>query len=244
MAEKQTQQTQKQFSGKVSEMRDSPWLSSEDLEDASSTGYIEATVTIERVMEITDAQFKGGRSKKKCYAIQFVGKTRMLVLNGVNRETLKEMFGRRATDWIGQRIVLHVKTDVQLMGKKVPGIRIKAAQQRPTAERAQPRQAATELQSMLDSEPVHELEDAPGDEPEAANGQPEATAQPLESLTPEDRAYIAELLDEIAKAPSLETLTAIGFILKAKPKPVKDAVRAAYMQRQGELEAGQPEGSE
>ena len=98
---------------------------------------------------------------------------------------------------------------------------------------------------MLDSEPAHEPEDAPGDEPEAANGQPEATAPPLETLSPEDRAYISELLAEIAKAPSMETLAAIGFILKAKPKPVKDGVRAAYLQRQAELEkAGQPEGSD
>ena len=118
---------EKQFSGKVSEMRDSPWLASEDLEDANSSGYVEATVTIDRVMEITDAQFKGGRSKKKCYAIQFVGKARMLVLNGVNRETLKEMWGRKATDWIGKQIVLYVKPDVLLMGKKVPGIRIRPA---------------------------------------------------------------------------------------------------------------------
>jgi hypothetical protein len=97
---------------------------------------------------------------------------------------------------------------------------------------------------MLDSEPSREAEDAPDDEPEAANGQPEATAPPLEPLSPEDRAYIQELLDEIAKAPSLETLSAIGFIVKTKPKGVRDAVRAAYMQRQGELEAGQPESGE
>src|SRR3990172_1240927 len=127
---------EKQFSGKVSEMRDSPWLASEDLEDANSSGYVEATVTIDRVMEITDAQFKGGRSKKKCYAIQFVGKARMLVLNGVNRETLKEMWGRKATDWIGKQIVLYVKPDVLLMGKKVPGIRIRPAAVEPVGRAA------------------------------------------------------------------------------------------------------------
>ena len=98
---------------------------------------------------------------------------------------------------------------------------------------------------MLDSEPVHELEDAPDGEPEAANGQPEATVQPLESLSAEDRAYISELLAEIAKAPSMETLTAISFIVKKKPQGVRDGVRAAYLQRQAELEkAGQPEWSE
>jgi len=118
---------EKQYSGPVSAMRDSPWLASEDLEDPAGNGYREAVVTIETVMEIKDAQFKGGRSKPKGYALKFEGKERMLYLNGVNRETLKEMFGRRAADWIGQKIKLYVKPDVQLMGKKVPGIRVKQA---------------------------------------------------------------------------------------------------------------------
>ena len=117
---------EKPFSGRVAEMRDSPWLSSEDLEDPAGNGYIEAHVTIEKVLEITDAQFKGGRSKKRGFALQFAGKSRMLYLNGVNRETLKEMFGRRASDFVGKSIVLYVKPDVSLMGQKVPGIRIKA----------------------------------------------------------------------------------------------------------------------
>jgi len=120
-------QSEKEFKGSVSAMRESPWLASEDLENPSGDGWIEGVVTIERVMEVTDAQFKGGRSKKKCFAVQFVGKARMLVLNGVNRETLKEMFGRTAPQWIGKQITLYVKPDVMLAGKKVPGIRIKPA---------------------------------------------------------------------------------------------------------------------
>jgi hypothetical protein len=129
MAEKQ--QTEQEYKGAVSAMRESPWLASEDLENPRGPGYIEAVVTIERVMEVHDAQFKGGRRKDKCYAVQFVGKSRMLVLNGVNRETLKEMFGRTAPGWIGKQVTLYVKPDVLLMGKKVPGIRIKPAPAKP-----------------------------------------------------------------------------------------------------------------
>ena len=122
-----TEQTEREYKGPVSAMREPPWLSSEDLENPTGQGWIEAVVTIERVMEVTDAQFKQGRTKKKCYAIQFSGKSRMLVLNGVNRETLKEMFGRTAAEWIGKRIKLYVKPDVRLGKLTVPGIRIKPA---------------------------------------------------------------------------------------------------------------------
>ena len=117
----------KDYKGAASTMRDSPWLSSEDLENPNGNDYLQVVVTIKSVKEIADAQFKGGRTKKKCYALEFEGKERWLVLNGVNRETCKEMFGRKAADWIGKRLTLYVKTDVLLMGKKVPGIRIKPA---------------------------------------------------------------------------------------------------------------------
>jgi hypothetical protein len=127
MAERQEPMTEHEYTGPISTMRDSPWLSSEDLEDPSGTGWNTEIVTIEGVMEIRNAQFKGGRSKAKCYAVQFVGKPRMLVLNGVTRETLKEMFGRTVPDWIGKHILLYVKPDVRLAGKTVPGIRIKPA---------------------------------------------------------------------------------------------------------------------
>ena len=114
------------FAGRLSEMRDSPWLASEDLEHESGEGYIELVATIAAVLEIRDAQFKGGRTKAKGYALTFREFERMLYLNGVNRETLKEMFGRKASDLVGNTIVLYVNPRVKLAGKLVPGIRIKA----------------------------------------------------------------------------------------------------------------------
>ena len=114
------------FAGRMSEMRDSPWLASEDLEDPNGTGYIETTMTIAAVLEVRDAQFKGGRTKAKGYAIQFREIDRMLYLNGVNREKLKEMFGRKAGALVGKTIVLYVNPRVKLMGNIKPGIRIKS----------------------------------------------------------------------------------------------------------------------
>jgi hypothetical protein len=113
------------FDGRMSEMRDSPWLASEDLENPDGDGWIEAVVTIVAVMEIRNAQFKGGRTKKKGFALKFREYERMLFLNGVNRETLRELHGRKAADQIGKTIVLYVNPKVPLAGKMVPGIRIK-----------------------------------------------------------------------------------------------------------------------
>jgi hypothetical protein len=132
MAERQEPMTEHKYTGPIATMRDSPWLASEDFENPKGSGWLPEVVTIEGVMEIHNAQFKGGRSKKKCYAVQFVEKDRMLVLNGVNRETLKEMFGRTTPEWIGKQVLLYVKPDVILAGKKVPGIRIKAAPEQET----------------------------------------------------------------------------------------------------------------
>ena len=138
MAERQEPMTEHEYTGPISTMRDSPWLSSEDLEDPSGTGWNTEVVTIEGVMESRQAQWKGGRTKKLCYAVQFIGKPRMLVLNGVNRETLKEMFGRTVPDWIGKQVLLYVKPDVRLGKQTVPGIRIKPAPEQkplPTEDR-------------------------------------------------------------------------------------------------------------
>ena len=113
------------FDGRLSEMRDSPWLASEDLENPDGDGWVEAVVTIVAVMEIRNAQFKGGRTKKKGFALKFAEYERMLFLNGVNRETLRELHGRKSADQIGKTIVLYVNPRVPLAGKMVPGIRIK-----------------------------------------------------------------------------------------------------------------------
>jgi hypothetical protein len=137
------------FAGRMSEMRDSPWLSSEDLEDPDGGGYIEAEMTISGVLEIRDAQFKGGRTKAKGHAIKFQGNERMLYLNGVNREKLKEMFGRTAPDMVGKSIVLYVDPRVKLMGKVVPGIRIKASEKAPKKAPPKPVELSPEDASLV-----------------------------------------------------------------------------------------------
>jgi hypothetical protein len=158
MAERQEPMTEHEYTGPISTMRDSPWLSSEDLEDPNGKGWLQEVVTIEGVMEIRNAQFKGGRSKAKCYAVQFVGKARMLVLNGVNRETLKEMFGRTVPDWIGKQVLLYVKPDVRLGKQTVPGIRIKPAPEPKKHDPIPPFRAWLEKSGLTEADAVARIE--------------------------------------------------------------------------------------
>ena len=54
-------------------------------------------------------------------------------------------------------------------------------------------------------------------------------------LSEEDKAMIEQLTADIATSDTMETLKAVGFVLKNKPKPIQNALRAAYGKRQAEL---------
>ena len=113
------------YDGPMSEMRDSPWLASEDLENPDGPGYIEKVMTINCIVEVRDAQFKGGRTKAKGFAVKFHETERMLYLNAINRDVLKAVHGRNAPDVVGKKIVVYVDPYVKLMGEVKPGLRLK-----------------------------------------------------------------------------------------------------------------------
>jgi hypothetical protein len=95
--------TSEEFEGFTSEMRESPWLASEDI-----LGFSELPVTIESVHKHKDVAFDQGRKKDVVYAIKFAGTTKQLVLNAT-------------------KVALFVDTKVKMAGKFVNGIRIKDA---------------------------------------------------------------------------------------------------------------------
>ena len=107
-----------EFSGHSSEMRDSPWLASEDLLERG-----EVTVTLDQCYQNKDAEFDGGR-KEDCFSLAFIGKHKQLVLNSTNRRRLVNAYGPNVADWTGKEIVLHVEK-VQAFGEMRNGIRIK-----------------------------------------------------------------------------------------------------------------------
>ena len=55
--------------------------------------------------------------------VTFEKTDKQLVLNRTNAETIRAMFGRKLSDWIGKRITLASEKD-RLMGKEVDAIRI------------------------------------------------------------------------------------------------------------------------
>lgn len=109
-----------EFEGTSGEMRDSPWLASEDIE-----GKGDVPVTIEKVFRHRNVEFEGGRKKAIVYALQFERCQRQLVLNGTNRKQINSMFGNKVTDWIGKTIKLYVDPNVRLGSEVTKGIRIR-----------------------------------------------------------------------------------------------------------------------
>lgn len=114
--------TSEEFEGYTSEMRESPWLASEDI-----LGFSELPVTIESVHRHKNVQFDQGRKKDVVYAVKFAGTTKQLVLNATNRKTLVRMFGSNVKRWKEQKVSLYVDTKVKFAGKLTNGIRIKEA---------------------------------------------------------------------------------------------------------------------
>jgi hypothetical protein len=113
-----------EFTGMSSEMRNSQWLASEDLEDRGGS----AVATIASCKKHKNVEFEAGRKEKIVYTLRFVKKEKELVLNATNRKMLKGLFGSDVSKWKGQKIELYVQGGIKLMGKTVNGIRIREIQ--------------------------------------------------------------------------------------------------------------------
>lgn len=119
----QGQQRPEPYDGHAAQMRESPWLASEDLE---ATGG-EAILTIKRVWHHHDVEFEQGRRKPDVYALEFAGAKRQLALNATNRRALQQMFGNHTREWVGKRVTLFVQEGIKVGRETKRGIRIKAA---------------------------------------------------------------------------------------------------------------------
>ena len=97
----------------------SDWLCAEDLPPGK-----DVAVTISRVVRVTGAEFEQGR-KVDGGALEFVGKRKRLLLNATNRKMLVRLFGAMTGQWKGRTILLYIDPHVQMMGKRVCGVRIR-----------------------------------------------------------------------------------------------------------------------
>lgn len=108
------------FEGRSSEMKESPWLSSEDILDVG-----DVPVKIIRCHRYRNVEFDKGRREDTVYTLEFDGKAKQLVLNSTNRKSLVAKFGTDVRKWVDQEITLWVDRKVRFAGRTVNGIRIK-----------------------------------------------------------------------------------------------------------------------
>jgi hypothetical protein len=103
------------YNGKVSGMKASPWLSSEDL-----LGIGPQKVIISGIYRHEDVALDAGRKEKQLFAIAFERIAKQLILNATNRKFLAGQFGADTKNWIGKEVSLIVQEGVRKPGGK-PG---------------------------------------------------------------------------------------------------------------------------
>jgi hypothetical protein len=112
------------YQGKVSGMKTSPWLASEDL-----LGIGPQKVKIEGVYRNEDVELDAGRKEALLFSIKFVGIPKQMILNATNRKALSGQFGADTKHWIGQEVELYVQDGIRKPGKGgglTTGLRIKS----------------------------------------------------------------------------------------------------------------------
>ena len=112
------------YTGKVSGMKTSPWLSSEDL-----LGVGPQTVEIEEVVKNENVAMDAGRIESLLFSLKFKAIPKQMILNATNRRALSAAFGADTKAWRGQTVELYVQDGIRKPGKgggTTTGLRIKA----------------------------------------------------------------------------------------------------------------------
>ena len=113
-----------QYTGKVSGMKTSPWLASEDL-----LGIGSANVEIESVLKNENVAMDAGRVEAMLFSLAFKGMPKQMILNATNRRTLSAAFGADTKQWVGRKIEIYVQDGIRKPGKgggTTTGLRIAA----------------------------------------------------------------------------------------------------------------------
>lgn len=126
------------------------------------------------------------------------------------RRILISVFSDAPDKWIGEKLTLYCDPDVMWAGVRVGGIRIShmTGLATPTTFSVTKTRGKKEV----------------------------VTIQPIiETISENDRQSIDNILEEIETCTTLETLKAIGFVIKQKPSSVQEAVREQYKVKQKQL---------
>ena len=112
-----------EYKGKVSGMKTSPWLASEDL-----LGISPQQVVIAGVYQHEDVPMDGGRKEKLLFAVAFEKIQKQMILNATNRKSLSRQFGADTKNWIGKQVTLTVQDGIRKpggrAGETTTGLRI------------------------------------------------------------------------------------------------------------------------
>lgn len=107
---------------RITDMFPSRYIKADDVKNADG-GELELTIT---GIDSAELPVEGGAPEVK-YVLGFRDYDRGLILNRTRADELDDLFKSDvAEDWIGKRIRLHV-VPVKYQGRKLDGIRIKAA---------------------------------------------------------------------------------------------------------------------
>jgi len=129
---------------------------------------------------------------------------------GVVRLLIEAWGTNEPSDWKGRRVTLYRDPDVLFQGLRVGGIRVSHVSHIKEPQEVRVTISRGRKQTFT----VHPL-DVP--------------------MTESDKKEIETILAEIESAETMETLKAIGFVVKQKSKDVQDGVRQAYKVKQKSL---------
>ena len=140
-----------EYKGSTGAMRDSLWLTNEDIPHDAET-----IVTIEKVNLRRAYKFRGSKAEKDTFSLVFKGKKRELRVNAAIRKTLNALSGGTTADkWYGMTVALFVQQDVgRPDGTIGPAVRIRAKRVQPPQKATGSTQATTTSQDTTQSEIV------------------------------------------------------------------------------------------
>lgn len=143
-----------EYTGPIGAMRDSNWLTWEDIKPTGDT-----IVTIEKVILRRGYQFRGSKSAKDTFSLKFKGKNRELRVAACHRKVLCDLTGVKGnaavTAWKGLTIALFVMQDVgRPDGTIQPAIRIRAKRIQPPKDAPGSTQATPTYQDTTQDEIV------------------------------------------------------------------------------------------
>jgi len=130
---------------KISQLTTSKYLKHQDLEGPQ-------LLTVSAV-KLENVALKGEPAEQKGI-MYFEEAEKGLVLNKTNLKIAEKVFGSDDTDdWVGQKIVLYVRDDIEYQGELVSGLRLRAPKVQQQTRQVKGKPTGTTFDEMSDDVP-------------------------------------------------------------------------------------------